>query len=354
MEDYNDLLKEYALNNENYQNWRSEHTKMFGKLFSAAFEENKEAQIHFTAALINISQRNFKNAMPKLQVLESICETENDFNAIYYFTGLNHEMMENESKMNEYYEKLATSKAPLIFPIALHPYYRTAKFAQRDSECTKAVFYYRKALTFYDGTVPDAKTKAVISHIIYDIATIYLYMHEYDECKRFLDLSEKYDSSDNQHITYVNSILCAVLGKTKECKLLLKKMNAFLRRNCEPMTEAIFSKNDPHYCIVPQDRTGYNDFWNYLISQKDSLEHMINSEKTLDAQKIISEKLSDTLSFMKRQLACKIEVSNNRITVLCKNYRVKTLVEEYNALFSHKPQNFNDWNFISVNEFENY
>lgn len=86
-------------------------------------------------------------------------------------------MLGNESEMNEHYEKVRTSNFAFVFPLPFHPYYRTAKFAHKDSECSKAIFYYQKALEFYDGTAPDTKTKSAVSQIIYDIATIYLYMH---------------------------------------------------------------------------------------------------------------------------------------------------------------------------------
>ena len=70
--DFYDELKKYALDNGNYKKWRKEHTKVFGKLFADAFSESEEAQICFTAALINISQRTFEQAMPKLDMLEGI------------------------------------------------------------------------------------------------------------------------------------------------------------------------------------------------------------------------------------------------------------------------------------------
>ena len=354
MEDNYESLIENALNNENYKDWRKEHTRVFGEIFSSAFTENEEAQIHLTSALIHISKRNFEAALPKLILLESICVNEYDCAAVDYFIGLNYEMMENESKMNEYYEKVKSSNISFVFPLQLHPYYRTAKFAQRASECSKALFFYRKALSFYDGATPNANINSSVSFIIYDIATICLYMHEYDECERFLKLSNKFDKSQNQHRTYVTSILYAIQGRVDDSYALLNSMSSFLRQNCEPMIEAILAEADFHYCVVSQDRSGYVDFWNELASLKGNIEELVCSEKVSDAEKIISEKLSIALSFMKRQLACKIELSGDKITVYCKNYYVKTLEKEYEALFSSKPRELNDWHFTSIKEFENY
>lgn len=354
MNDYYELLMSYALNDKNYKGWRKEHTKIFGDIFALAFTENTEAQIHLTAALINISQRNFVGAIPKLDILKTLYINEYDCAVVDYFTGLNCEMLGNEADMDEHYGKVRTSNVSFIFPLPFHPYYRTAKFAQRDSECSKAVFYYQKALEFYDGTVPDTKTKSTVSQIIYDIATICLYMHRYDECERFLELSKKYDTSDNQHRTYVTSILRAAQGKEDESRKLLDKLNRFFRENCEPMVDAILTQKDPHYCVVPQYRSQYSDFWNYIVLHKSDLEELISKQKKDESQKNISDNLSATMAFMKRQLDCRVESANGKITVFCKNYCVKTLACEYDTLFEDKPSELENWDFISVKWFENY
>ena len=355
MEDYYELFKSYALNNKNYKAWRKEHAKVFGEIFSCAFTENQEGQIHLTAALINISQRNFEAAMLKLDILESISISDYDRAVVNYFIGLNYELLGNEDKMNEYYGNLIASSVSFVFPLTFHPYYRTAKFAQRDSECSKAIFYYKKALTFYDGVADlNSKNKYAISQIIYDVATLYLYMHKYDECEKFLALSSTYDNSENQQRIYVTAILYAAQGKINESRNLLTVMSSFFRMNCEPMIEAISAKNDPHYCVVEQDKSAYTNFWNNLIENKSNFEKLIISGEYLDVQKTVSDLLSTTLSFMKRQIACRVASSDNMITVYCKNYYVKTLIEELKSLFEIKPDELNNWRFISVNEFENY
>lgn len=355
MEDFNELMKKYALNNKNYSSWRKEHTKIFGDIFSCAFAENEEAQIHLTAALINISRRNFEEALTKLNILESVCTNDYDSAVVSYFLGLDHELLGNECLMNEYYGKLLDSRVSLDFPLPFHPYYRTAKFAQRDSECDRSMFYYRKALSFYDGVTDlNEKSRSMVSQIIYDIATLCLYVHEYAECERFLELSRTYDRSENQHRTYVTAILYAVLGKADESRKLLSSMNAFLRMNCEPMVEAILADKDPHYCIVKQDRAAYADFWNDFIAKRRELEKLIDSENFSKCQDAISDMLSPPLPFMKTRIACSVELSEGSITVLCKNYHVKTLIEEYGHLFAAKPQELDNWKFLSVSEFEKY
>ena len=352
MEHYDELLTEYALNDQNYKGWRNEHTKIFGDLFSSAFEDQAEAQIHLTAALINISKRDFVGAMPKLNILESIAVSDFDRTVVNYFIGLNYELLENEEKMNEYYQKVRASDISLSFPLPFHPYYRTAKFAQRASECAKSIFYYQEALSFYDGMIPDKKSNASVSQIIYDIATVHLYMHKYDECEKFLALSQKYDSKENPHRSYVTAILYAIQGKQQECQKLLKNMNAFLKANCEPMVEAILAGRDLHYCAVPQNRDRYSEFWDYVVLNKQEFEEKMQRGEVAAVQTLIANQLSETFAFMKKSLDCLVELKGGLISVYCKNYCVKTLMAEHEFLFLQKPQVLENWEFISVDQFQ--
>ena len=350
--DYYDELKKHALDNDNYKNWRKVHKKAFGDLFENAFSQNEEAQILLTEALIYISQRKFDLAATKLDMLEQLCDNRFDDTAIYYFKGLNYEMLGNESMMTEYYEKLKSASALPKFPLAFHPYCHTAKFAQRDSECTKSMHYYLKALEFYDGVTPDYHVALIASDIIYNIATLCLYMHEYDECERFLELSYQYDESQNHQRDYVKSVLLAVQGKRYECAELLETLPPFLRENCQAATDAIFSGKDPHYCKVSQDRSLYEDFWISFLHDEPMIKNMIINGNIDAAEESVSQKLTKALGFMKRTLDCRIEKNDESIIISCKNYRVSSLIEEYAALFSLKPESLSSWKFVSVDEFE--
>ena len=65
-------LTEFGITNENYKKWREIHGKLFGDFFLGAFEESYEAQIHFTAAVTNISENECKKALGKLKIAESL------------------------------------------------------------------------------------------------------------------------------------------------------------------------------------------------------------------------------------------------------------------------------------------
>ncbi|MBE6635737.1 MAG: DUF1963 domain-containing protein [Ruminococcaceae bacterium] len=260
MENYSELLTKYALNNENYKNWRKQHSQIFGELFSAAFSDNAEGQIHLTAALINITQRNFRAAISKLEILDRICANEHDAAVTNYFLGicyeleLSYKMSEDSHKMEEHYERLKGLNAELVFPLLFHPYYRLAKFAQRESRFDDAILYYSKALAIYDGARSMPKINASLSYILYDLATVYLNMREYDKCQSCLEESEGYDGSENQHRIYVKAVLRAVQNKREESLALLGMLNDFLRPSCEAQIKAILNGTDPYHKVIKHEK----------------------------------------------------------------------------------------------------
>lgn len=177
-------------------------------------------------------------------------------------------------------------------------------------------------------------------------------MHKYEECEKFLQWSKTYAPAKNEQRDFVSAILFAVQGKEKESLRLLKGMHAFFKRNCEPTVKAILAGTDPHYCIVPQDRRTYGHFWTSVAARADEMNVLMQSGDTDTAESIMSEVLTETLPFMQRKLACRMEMAEGRVTVYCKDYHVKTLTVEYEALFAQRPATLEGWHFLSVHEFE--
>ncbi len=233
------LLQEYTLDNENYKKWREIHGKAFGKNFLSAFEGNDEAQIHLTAALIKISKRDFYGGLSTLLMLEELCFDDFDCFALSYFTGLCYEFLENEEQMNKYYDKMLSYDFDFQFIIAFHPYYRTAKFAQRKSENEKALNYYNKAFELYSDDETDAVKLENMGQICYDIGTVYLSCHNYEKSREFLEKSGRYSPAENPQRNYVAAILCAVEGKRDESKKLVNGLPEYLKVNCEQIISSI-------------------------------------------------------------------------------------------------------------------
>lgn len=233
------LLQEYTLDNENYKKWREIHGKVFGNTFLSAFEESAEAQIHLTAALIKISERDFNSGLTILLMLEKVCANDFDCFAISYFIGLCYEFLENEEKMNEYYEKMLKCGENYLFIIAFHPYYRTAKLAQRKSENDKALCYYNKALGLYNGNETDNIKVENMSQIYCDMATVCLSCGDYRKSWECIEKSCEYNSAENPQRNYLRAVLYAIEGKTHESKRIVDSLPDYLKSNCEQLISSI-------------------------------------------------------------------------------------------------------------------
>lgn len=346
-----DLMQEYALDNENYKKWREMHGETFGDVFLSAFEDSPEAQIRLTSALIKTTKREFEGALANLLPLEYFCNNNFDSAALCYFIGLHCEFLQNEEQMTEYYEKILDYGQDFLFNIAFHPYYRTAKFAQRESKCEKAIKYYKKAMQFYSESEQESEKKKILSQLNYEIATVYMYMHEYEKGSFFIQCSFDCDKTQNPQRNYVLAILCALDEKHDMLKQLLDSMPGILKMSCLQMTNAILNKTDLHYCIVKQNREKYKDFWQNIKVREQDLLIFVKTGEIVKAEEIISQYLTQAMPFMNKELVCSVEKSNKNILVKCKDYYTKTLVAEYEALFSMKDESLENWVFISVNEF---
>lgn len=337
---------------ENYKKSREIHAKTFGSLFEDAFAHCEEAALSLTAALSHISQRRFQEALQELTPLEELCQTEADEIALWYFKGLTYELLEEKEPMTECYEALRSLCSEPEFPLPFHPYYRTAKNAQRDSECTTSKHYYRKALAFYDGTVPKPHAASVASQILYDLATLCLYSHEYGDCERFLQLSCQYDKTSNPQRDYVKTLLLALQGKKADCLFRLLALPDFFQAPCRKTVEDILQGRELHYCRVAQNREGYERFWLSFAKEAPRLRALFLQDQKEEAEQGLSHLLTATFPFMKRSLACRWEQQGEAIRIRCKNYHVMTLKEEHSALFSLQPESLKDWRFVSVAEFD--
>lgn len=233
------LLQEYTLDDENYKQWREIHGKAFGNVFLSAFEESSEAQIHLTASLIKISKRDYNGGLAILLRLEDACFNNYDSFAICYFIGFCYELLENEEQMNKYYDKMLEYDENYLFKIAFHPYYRTAKIAQRKSENTKALNYYNKALELYSEKETDALKLENMGQIYYDMGTIYLSCHDYEKSRAFLELSCKFSPAENPHRNYVMAILYAIEGKHVDSEKLVDSLPEYLKADCKKIISSI-------------------------------------------------------------------------------------------------------------------
>ncbi len=342
---------ENARESENYKKWREVHTRAFGALYSEAFRDNSAAELQLTAALNNISGRKFEEAIPLLESAAQICTEDSDRAAVNTFLGMAYERLGDTEKMEECYELARASGARLEMVTQLHPYYYTAKMAQREMTFGKAVYYYQKALEFYDGQSPTGQAAETVSYIMYDLATIFVTTHRYDDCERFLKLSKSYSAAENQQRDYVYAILMAVLGKKEKSLSTLERLTPLLRDHGLPMAKAILEKRDPHYCVCPQDRSAYGGFIGFLKNNRKRIYSDACRGDTESIEKELGRMLTEAMPFMRKKLDCRVSVGNGVMTVRCRNYYVRSLAAEHEYLLGEANKLSDMWDFVSVSEY---
>lgn len=244
IQEFFELFQEYALDNENYKKWREIHGKAFGDIFLSAFQQSQEAQLHLTAALIRISKRDFQGGLTILLMLENACIDDFDCFAIFYFIGLCYEFLENEEQMNKYYEKMAEYDEDAQFLVAFHPYYRTAKLAQRKSENEKALKYYNKALGLYSGNETNTGKKENMGQIYYDMGTVCLSCHDNAKAWENIEKSIKYSPAENPQRNYVTAILCATEGRMVQAHELVDGLPDYLKINCQQIISSLLCEEE--------------------------------------------------------------------------------------------------------------
>lgn len=327
------------------------HKNAFGDTFDKAFENNEQAQVLLTLALLKVSKREFESAKPQLDTLESIAENAFDETSVWYFKGLNYEFLGDEGEMSEHYEKARNSGINLTVGLVFFPYYRTAKLYQKASKAKKAMYYFSKALEFFEGRNITTATAKAVSQLLYEIATVHLYMHNYHECERFLKLSTDYNKGQNPQRDYINAILQAVKGNAEKCEVIIDTLeNQAIRMSCLKAAGAILQGTDLHYCAVPQERDHFEEFWLGFAQNEEPIKNLILSGDADSAAQSLSNVLSVVFDYVNRPVECEIEHSEDKITVKCKNYYIYTLKEEQKALFSQIPEKFTNWKFVSVEE----
>ena len=342
-----------AMNGENYEKWRSVHEKSFGEIFSGAFSDSSEAALQLTAALIMISKRRFSDATVLLDTLEKLADTDFDKHAVNYFKGLNYEILGDEEKMNEYYERLSSFKATPT--PGFYPYYRTAKLSQKDAECRKAVYYYMKALSLCNYEGASAADRIFQRICLYDIATVCLYSHNYLKAGEFIAAAKELSVSEDSSLNYISAVLYAVLGKERDARRELSLVDRMVRGSAERIVDKIFAKTDMHYCTVSVDRSSYPLFWSDFLRRESELLSLVASGRVSEAEEKISELLKSLFSPSIETIhSCRIVNEGEKVRVYCKNRCVKTLIEEHSALFKEKPRELLAWQFISVPEYFEY
>ena len=339
--------------NENYKGWYEVHKGAFGEIFTDAYADSQEGRVMLTAALNKLSRQDTSGALVILTELGALTEGETDMRALEYFTGLCCEMSGDSESAEEHYTKMAECGGNTKFALPFHPYYRTAKFAQRDSEPRKAEYYFKKAMALYEGYPIEGEVAVSVSMILYDIATLRIFMHDYSEGERLLSLSEKMLPGFNPQREYLKAILLAVKDDGDGAYRIRDMLKEPFKKSITEFIEQILDGRHLHYCESERSRSGYKKFLKTLSDKSGDIARMISEEQTAEIEDLIDGMLTKCFSYMSFSFKkCRAVIENGDLTVYLKTGCSRTLMREYTALLEGKTKELGFINLRVVEYFE--
>ena len=224
---------------ENFQNSWDTHMAAFGPILAPAFKDNFEAKIHLTAALNNISRREFEKCFIKLNILKDMCSSDEDCAAWFFCMGLAFEFSGMKDEMLRYYNECVKYE-----PSFSLPYLMIAKCSHAEGNPAFAEKYYEKAVHFLEEEHLPTQTPRIISSVYVNYFSCLTSIGKYSEAETYLKESEEIFQDFPERLHYA-AILYAYMGNNKkynEYMLLLEKENPNLYKTTKKLIEELQSQ----------------------------------------------------------------------------------------------------------------
>ena len=262
------MAKKTFLSDKIQQSW-SVHMQAFGPILENAFAEDYASRIHLTAALNNISRREFSQGLEKLKKIQPECKNDADRAAWLFFTGLLLEMAGDKHQSLVLY--MQANKLHHRFYM---PYLKIAKMAHEDNVYLMAEENYRAAIGCFDGTGLDSQSKTILASAYGNLATCLSMMHRFSEAEEALALSRQL-IPNNPSLAAIEAVLCAVKGDDAGAKSQLDILQAYYPPALEKTAEdvdMILNKTHSHFFLIPTEEAPLRDFWQWFAETAESLE----------------------------------------------------------------------------------
>ena len=336
-----DKLARKAFEKADFQKSWQVHMAMFRPILEPAFEGNYQAKIHLCAALNNISRRDLKGGLDKLQLIKTKLETSADRAAWLFFAGLCFDMAGQTEQMLLCY-KGAEQEGHRFYM----PHMKVAKFYQQGCLYDRAEEYFRKAIACFDGTGLGDQDKLIMGSAYASLATCYTMMHEYDEAQKTLENS-RILFADGPGRSAVEAVLYAALGETEKTEAALAVLQNHAPQaypEVKASTERILNGTDPMFCKLEIDKAKLLDFWIWFREQGSYI-----AEKPEEGAQLISERLNEMFPYGDQELEAAIEPVESGYVVLLPHYYSVAMVHGYEELLFERPDDLDgNWKFRIV------
>ena len=329
----NKMARKAFYRNDVQQSWKV-HIQAFGPILKPAFPENYQAKIHITAALNHISKGNLQQALPKLQNLQSCCETEADKAALLFIFGVYCETAGNQEQAVAYYD--AANQCGHGFYL---PYLKVARFCLSGRMCGQAEENFRKAIGCFEAAALSDAERIVLGSAYTNLASCLTMQHRYEEAQTAIDSSRSI-CPDAPGRAAAEAVLYALRGdgaRVAECLEILGTQGAEMADMVKKNTDAILAGTDPMFFAVPVETEKIAGFWQWFAGYEGELMKRLDGEQYDQGLTPVAQQLLEAFPFLEEIPNVALGRNEKGYVIELKDYYAVGIKDAYEKLLAACP-----------------
>lgn len=241
-----DKIAEKAFKGATVQRSWQVHLQAFGPILEPAFVGKYQALTHLCSALNQISNRKVKEGLDKLKQVEKYCETDADYAALMFCTGLAWEMGGDTQRMIDCYRK-AGEYGHSFYLL----YLKLAKAAHSAEQYELAEENYHKAIALLntDAAKADFRNQIVLASAYTNLASCLTMLLRFKEAEAMLEKSKEVQPVQSGRGA-TEAILHAAMGQPEKIPTCLAELEQHLPElvpAVKQTVEEILSGTHPHF-----------------------------------------------------------------------------------------------------------
>lgn len=322
------------------------HTKAFGPILKPAFAEDYQARVHLCAALNHISNKNFPQALLKLNGLQKHLVTDADKAAFFFAMGLFCEYAGKYDEMAALYSQANDLKHRFYLP-----YLKVAKYQMDGCSYGEAEQNYRAAIGCFNATGSDDQDKLILGSAYTNLASCLIMMHRYEEGEAALETSRSFVPVAPGRAA-PEAILHAVRGEkdqVESCLATLKAHAPAAYDSIKKSTDKILAGTEPQFFAVPLDDEKVAAFWTWFGGCEGELKEKLDKQDYDTVMAAIGDHLLEAFPFLEERPYTALGKNDSGYVIQLKDLYAVGIIDAYNKLVDACPDDIKSrWLFDIV------
>lgn len=329
---------------EDFQRQWAVHMAAFGPILGPAFPEDHASRVHLLAALNQLSRREIRDGLKKLEQLKDKCMTDADRAAWLFFMGLGFEFAGMQEQMLACYTSAGTYGHRFYMP-----YLKLAKFYQQGCLYDRAEEQFRLTVGCFEGTGLSEADRRILSSAYTGLASTLTMMHRYEEAAAALESSRQL-WPDAPGRAAAEAVLYAARGEFEKAETALEILKSHAPEAWGPladMVKRIREGTEALFCPIPVKEEAVAAFWQWFLENREALEERLEAEEYPEA---LEKRLRELLPYDRAQIEPEFfREEDGHLRMLLPDYYAVALTHGYEALLARMPEALSDrWSFEIV------